>query len=111
MKLPKRIRVGPVVYRVHRERAAVKTDDVEPRESLYGYCNNVDLAIYVTDDAADGQIRDTVLHEILHAITSHADVIPLLGDKDDDERLVRALAPWLLMLLRDNPKLVEALLS
>lgn len=60
------------------------------------------LRIEVRADQADGSKRDTVLHEVLHAIHS------LLG-MEVEESLVHALTPVLLDVLRANPELVSFL--
>lgn len=65
----------------------------------------------------DGTVRDqreTVLHEVLHAII---DLTGLrTGAKDEaievtEEKLVSALSPWILTTLEANPKLVAFLLN
>jgi hypothetical protein len=47
--------------------------------------------------------RNTLLHEVLHAILQEYEL--------DSEELVRAVTPALLGLLRDNPALVDYLTS
>lgn len=46
-------------------------------------------------------IRDTLMHEIIHAILQHYEM--------DSEKTVRILTPALLSMLRDNPRLVSFL--
>lgn len=59
-----------------------------------------------TDYVTASQQRDTLVHEILHAILG--DVPHGLSD-NKEERIVRCIAPMLLGVLRDNPDLVRFL--
>jgi predicted Zn-dependent protease with MMP-like domain len=56
-----------------------------------------------TEQGAD-QVRDTLLHEVIHIVFG-------LLDRDADDALVRPLATVLLEALRANPQLVEFLLE
>lgn len=56
------------------------------------------------------QAVDTLLHETLHAIFRLFSLGGYL-EADHDEDLIMALAPALLHTLRDNPLLVEAIMS
>jgi hypothetical protein len=60
------------------------------------------------DGMAEDTARAVLLHEVLHAIIGTVG-IPI--DREDEEQLVKMLAPALLHTLRDNPELVAALLS
>ena len=72
----------------------------------YGETAKRRLRITLARGQAPGHMRDTLLHEVLHAAWS---VNPPLDDEDQEERVVAALAPWLLLALRDNPDLVAFL--
>lgn len=65
--------------------------------SIYGYCL---IEVYHPQD--DQQMKDTLLHEILHACLFEV-------GRGAQEEVVGALAPVLLYVLRKNPKLVEYL--
>lgn len=101
MKAPDRLRVGPHVWRVRRR--ALDADG-----ELYGRTEEQRLLITIAPGRAPSQERDTLLHELLHALWSHC---ALDQDDDEQERIVRSLAPWLLAALRDNPQLVAFLLA
>lgn len=64
--------------------------------------------IVVDNSQRGGFMRDTVLHEALHACLFATGLN--LGD-GEEERLVAALSPVLLAALRDNPALVAYLRS
>ncbi len=95
---PKKLVVGPSRFRVQ---------EVDLGDELLGITRAADLKILVAPHQHPFVRMDTVLHETLHAcITAHGIDA---GDHDTEERLIRALTPALLALLRDNPKLVSYL--
>jgi Zn-dependent peptidase ImmA (M78 family) len=82
-----------------------------------GTCGEDVQSILIDPQMGKDMERDTVLHELLHAVFHLYDVrssLPEDGDGDVkklEERVVRPLATGLLVLLRDNPKLVDYLLE
>jgi hypothetical protein len=88
----------------------------EGKLSLFGRTINQQTEIELEPDQSFGQARDTVLHELQHAIYgntilhSHSSV-KVRAAVADEEGTIRTLTPWLLMLLRDNPGLVEWLMK
>ena len=56
-------------------------------------------------DQNESQVVETVIHECLHALWAVAG----FTSKDDEEDHVSRLSPLLLMLLADNPQLVDLL--
>jgi hypothetical protein len=107
---PHRVHVGPHLYDVIYDKDAIYKLSVNHGEQCVGHCDVLDLIITIDPDQADSQIRDTLLHEVLHACL---DLIGINGDIDADteEKLVRRLAPILLLVLRDNQQLVSYLTS
>lgn len=105
MKPPKLLRIGPFDYEVLR--GAFSTLELASRDRV-GECDYSDLTIRVSHQLAPGQQRETLLHEALHAVADLAGLPSELG-ADLDEKIVRRLAPLLLALMRDNPKLVAFL--
>lgn len=55
--------------------------------------------ILIKDGMSASSTRDTLMHELLHAILQHYEM--------DSEKIVRLMTPALLAILRDNPKLVR----
>jgi hypothetical protein len=92
---PGRIDVGPYRYRL-----VVDADRLP--DGLYGQCDKGHQSIAVHPWQSPRRMRVTVLHEVLHAC---ADVVGVDDDKAE-ERVVTVLAPALLAVLRDNPRLV-----
>ena len=99
MDMPVSIKVGPHTYSVIRKPAAQMEDSL-------GYCDFTTLQIWIRQRMKKSKSREILLHETLHACTH-----PTLncGDKMDDEDFVNAIAPVLLQVLQDNPKLLEYL--
>lgn len=101
MKPPRSVRIGPHRWRI--KRSAI---DADP--DLYGRTVERRLTILLAPGSAPSQLRDTLVHELLHAIWSQC-ALGDLTDDDGQERVVGSLAPWLLGALRDNPELVAFL--
>lgn len=74
-----------------------------------GLCDGNSETILLQAEQADGQKRDTLIHEILHAEIRQGLSEQL--DKGLEETLCAFFAPRILGLLRDNPWLVEYLTS
>jgi hypothetical protein len=100
---PSEVRVGPYLYEIeYRD----EVSDSEP--DLFGLTLNRDQKIIVSVRQSDLAMRDTVLHECLHAVFASSG---LFREVENEERIVAATATWLLMLLRDNHALTRFLLS
>lgn len=97
MDIPRYLKIGPFTYTVELHEGYWNKDD----ERVYGEVDERAATINLDVDASPEMIRDSIVHEILHAI--------LLMYNKDDEDLVRLLAPMLLQVMRDNPKLMLAL--
>jgi hypothetical protein len=97
VEVPRYLKVGPFQYKVETHVGYWNKDDIR----VYGEVDERTCTINLDVDASAEVIRDSIVHEILHAIL-------LMYDKDDED-LVRLLAPMLLQVIRENPKLVLAL--
>lgn len=101
---PKKVDIGPFRYELYFTPVP-----------LDGYSGLMDANTRTI--SIDGTMRDpreTVLHEVLHAVIDLTGLRS--GGKDEaievtEEKLVSALSPWLLTVLTENPKLVEFLLD
>ncbi len=78
----------------------------------FGECNVDKCRIILSPDHDEQQRRDTLLHEVLHALWGESG-LPAIGSLTDglEEVIVRTLTPGLLAALRDNPTLVRYLLA
>lgn len=109
MRPPKKIRVGPYVYKVTCDRTTMNARCRNEGTDLMGSSEHRTLTIDIDPDQAAGQQRDTVLHEVLHTISEMTGLALVWGK--DDEDFVRRISPALLDVLRRNPKLVEFLVA
>lgn len=103
-RAPRTVVVGPHSYTI-RTRKGFYTD-----HDLYGATWHPKLEIGMDADVALSQAQDTLLHECLHAVFEHSGLSHKM-DSAKEEKFVRGLAPWILMMLRENPRLVEFLLK
>ena len=102
MKLPSTVAIGQSTYAI---------TEGAPKGYL-GRTHKRKQVIQIEPTQGAGSRRDTLLHESLHALLHESGGTKLLDvDDDAEERLIRLLSPWLLMLLRDNPDLVAFLLA
>lgn len=108
MKPPKTVQVGPHPYRIKFD--DTRCNDIECR----GQTDADQLQIILNSKLPTSMVRETVLHELLHACLDVQGVNvgdkPLLDD-DEHERLVRGLSPILLDVLRRNRDLAAFLLA
>jgi hypothetical protein len=102
---PKEIEVGPYTY-------TVAHGDTVTRRQLggdHGETDHSELIIKI-NERASGVVRETLVHELLHALSDLAGLQEQYG-AEADEQWCRRIAPWLLDTLRRNPDLVDFLLA
>jgi hypothetical protein len=95
MSWPTSVKVGAVEYSV-AEVAGLRLDGAE----MCGLCRVGPCQIEVKADMPAARARETLLHEVIHAVNSEYGI----GLK---ERQVQALGTALVQVLRDNPALKE----
>lgn len=78
----------------------------------YGACDRGrgEIVLRGPDGISEDKARETLLHEVLHAIIGTARIPPFGHEDDAEEAFVSMLAPLLLDTLRDNIDLVNALM-
>ena len=109
--LPNFIYVGPHKYFVETSKSALMEKMVEQKTSgLMGHVSTGQATIYINTDYAPTQQRDTLLHEVLHAIV-YDTALHLDWDSVREEEVVSRLTPAILNVLRRNPELVECLME
>lgn len=102
MKRPKRIKVGPQTF-------VVRWKDNLRDERCVGATWKAEQVIAICESLPEDGKRTTLVHELLHCV---AYVYGAPRDhKDFEEGIVNGWAAGLIMLLHDNPKLVEYLTS
>lgn len=75
----------------------------------FGRTDHFQAKLFVNKDQTQDQLRDTVLHEVLHAICFNYGV--QTGTEEEEEALIKTLTPVLLDVLCRNPELVALLLG
>lgn len=102
--IPKRLRLGWLHYRVVVDRATLRDHEAN------AVALTESATIVVDDERPHVIIAEHLLHEALHGLI-HVHKSDLdRGPRDEtEERYVAALAPGILGMLRDNPKLVAFL--
>jgi hypothetical protein len=108
--LPETIVVGPVTYDVSVDEKELLEACRSERSDLFGYCSVRKQRIVVGLDQGDDCLRDTLFHEVFHAVFDMVGLNADLGD-DEEEKLIRRLTPAVLDVLQRNPRLVEVLVG
>lgn len=101
-KLPKVIYLGASDFEVRHM----------PNLDLLGETQSDDAIIYIRNKQGAAIKRDTLLHEVLHAIFFLSGLFKTVDmAKEEEEKIVVTITPWILAALRDNPALVDYLLA
>jgi len=94
MKIPDKVKVGGLEYRV------VTTDILKKGESYAGEIDYMGCEIRLKPHESKQSQYQTFLHELCHALYVHC------GYYDHDEREIESLSQALAMVIRDNPGLL-----
>lgn len=92
MNLPKVIRIGSADYEVSMNKR------LSSRDGVWGLVDYGSSTIEIEDGISLSKIRETLAHEMLHAIIHEAGIRGL----EEEEEYVTAIGPVLAMVLRDN---------
>lgn len=111
-KLPDVVVVGPFRYIVSGDELARLRVEHAELKTLSGHTDHDALIVHVdtTAAAAPDTRRDTLLHEVLHAVAFTAGISAELGNTKEEE-IIRRMSPLLLDTLRRNPALVAYILA
>lgn len=94
-----KIEIGPAVWTVNTVMNMEDFGRTDVRWSI----------IALSSDQHVDQMRDSLLHEVLHAIVFTYGI--QMGSEENQEAIVKTLTPALLDVLRSNPELVDQLLG
>lgn len=92
MKIPKKIKIGGMVYTVHRNVERLSFGDDAMGEIHY-IANTIELSSQIYGTPREEQ---TLIHEIIHAILKE------YGYDEQDEGIVERLSSGIYALLQDN---------
>lgn len=111
-RLPSSVRIGPVRYRITEDINDFhkSTHRLEAGEAN-GVCDNEQLLIVINPEVDPQYKRTILMHEIIHACFSVAGQ-PRLDDQDaNEERFIQSIDAWLVLVLRDNPRVLAYILE
>lgn len=94
MKIPKKIKVGGIHYKVKL------VNQISTGTDYCGLCNESNTTIEILKNYKRHVQEEILLHELLHAIFSHCDL-------EQDEHLIEVLAQALHMVIKDNPEMFK----
>ena len=80
--------------------------EVKELEGMYGRCHKAKAIIQIDPDQDEFSLKDTLLHEIMHAILHQQG---FNHEYELEESFVRPLATGIMTVLQDNPKLAAFL--
>ena len=111
-KLPVTIKVGTQDWTIVEH---TSKEDGMLYEDNYGYTLERRNMIVIDKDASDSRKKQVLVHEILHAIRftffTGNKMAPKLSFEDTEHYFIGMYEETLLMVLQDNPLLVEYLLD
>lgn len=103
MALPKKLKVGPLTYKVE-EKKDLRTSD---GDAAFGYHNYAIKTILIKKEI-DEDVKDIVLlHEALHALMCSQEVEL---DYNKEEHVVKNLTNGLASFIKDNPLYIKKLM-
>ena len=108
MEIPKQLKIGGHTYKV------ICPYEFRDRGDLSGQHDSSLLEIRIDDrdgwshvEKPDSRVRQTLMHEILHAIDSAAGLNELNNGTKESERIVDAISEGLCQVFNDNNELLE----
>jgi hypothetical protein len=96
------IRVGALTYTLKHEATEYENGHCG---STYHQLSQINIAPMLSD----GEYRSTLLHEVMHACAHFAGIDQ--EEKLDEEQWISKFSPTFLMVLADNPRLIDVLLN
>lgn len=111
-KLPPSIKLGTQIWTIVEH---TSKEDGMLYEDNYGYTMERRNMIVLDKDASDSRKRQVLMHEILHAIRftffTGSKMAPKLNFEDTEHYFIGMYEETLLMVLKDNPQLLEHLIG
>ena len=110
MKRPIEVWVSGLPFQVIYDAAALGLKAMDERaEPALGHCDYSTLTMVVDDRMPEPKIRDTLFHEILHAIWHTTGLTSRVGTEISEEEVVAAMATEIVHVLRVNDDLAAYL--
>ena len=112
MELPKQVRIGTQVWKIVQRS---RTNDGMLGEDNFGYTLNKENVIVIDSQIAPSRKKQTLMHEILHAIRftfGNPNTPKKTEDIDVWEHFfIASYEEGLLLVIRDNPNVLAYLLE
>ena len=101
---PREIQIGPFPFAVVYDESVCNRDAIEQGsgDHNFGLMRPLEQRIYVNPRQGPDMAKDTLLHEVLHAL-----LMPLCLGSEEEERIVAPLSTGLLDVIQRNPEFVE----
>lgn len=106
MKRPKRIKIGPYHYNISFKKKGSKFKD--NKENI-GETDFQALTMWVKEGKHEME-AETLLHEAFHGIFATSGISARFTFEEEEE-LIGALSPWVLLTLLDNPEFTQFILK
>lgn len=103
MPLPSKIKIREFVYKIEKVKGLHRVDEAGKKHEYFGLVNVMTDKIELEEELSHPNTQLTLAHELVHGMLHQT---PLCMHPDE-EQICNALAPMLIALIRDNPKLVE----
>lgn len=101
----------PTKVRVNGEDFSIKYRRFEDKEKAVGQLLYKKSKIEIATGQTPLNVKDTVLHEIMHAILVKQGHIGGCFEDETEEKYVNALSTGIVGVLQDNPELAEWLIE
>jgi Zn-dependent peptidase ImmA (M78 family) len=100
MKLPSSIKYGCHKYNL------VVTDSIRDMDEIWGRIQPETEEIFLRKNLSDGNIKATLLHELIHAILMKTGVAELFCDRPEiHESVCTSVSHGLMEIMQENPAL------
>jgi len=105
-KIPNHAYVGPYTYNIELNDSVI----LDYEDDVCGLCDSVKQDIWLRTGLGETFERETLLHELLHAMFDMTGLSHELG-VEKEENIIRRLSPVLLDFLMSNPHILPYLLG
>lgn len=110
--MPTEVQIGTQLWTIEERN---RNKDSALSDDAYGYTLHRDSLIIIDSLATPSRKRQTLLHELMHAVR-HSLGSPITPKSDDDSDtwehfFIGMYEEGLLLIIRDNPKVLDYLLS
>lgn len=102
---PTQVKIGASAYSLVISKP--KWNMVPEQEKVAGYTDLHSHTIYVDPSMSDANIKNTALHEVLHALFDDSGATWPLPYEEMEETIIRILTPRLAAFIRENPEFME----